>query len=231
MTQSSQPSVTVPELVRLQHGPLASAPLTVLPTSKATRMDRQPFRFCRRLHLPVRLSMRTCRCGRQHDIFCHHRAACAVAQECCEAGARVSTNVPVRDLVAHNNLDGRRLEVIDDGLTLWHGAQLAMHDTCIAMGLPELEQLTMTERSWLRHVGDKNELILNCQARVDGIVWWVSRLKWVARGCETAKFLAALADAKAQSCSFILQNRVKATWWSAVLACSTTRAFTSSLLD
>ena len=35
--------------------------------------------------------------------------------------ARVSTNILVRDLdlVAHNNLDGRRLEVVADGLTLW----------------------------------------------------------------------------------------------------------------
>ena len=66
------------------------------------------------------------------SFFGHHRAACAVAgvlgkrgyplecaaaQVCREAGASVSINVPVRDLdlVAHNNLDGRRLEVIADG--------------------------------------------------------------------------------------------------------------------
>ena len=138
-------------LFRSQHGPLASSPLTALPTSTATRLDPQPFRplLCRRLHLPLLLSMRTCRCGRQHDIFGHHRAACAVAgflgkrgyplecaaaQVCREAGARVSTNVPVRDLdlVAHNNLDGRRLEVIADGLTLCHGAQLAVDTTLVS---------------------------------------------------------------------------------------------------
>ena len=78
--------------------------------------------------MPLPLSMRTCRCGRQLDMFGHHRAACAVAgvlgkrgfplecaaaQVCREAGARVSTNIPVRemDLAAHHNLDGRRLEV------------------------------------------------------------------------------------------------------------------------
>ena len=49
-------------LLRSQHGPLASASLTALPTSKATRVDAQPFRvfLCRRLHLPLPLSMRTC---------------------------------------------------------------------------------------------------------------------------------------------------------------------------
>ena len=69
--------------------------------------------------MPLPLSMRTCRCGRQLDMFGHHRAACAVAgvlgkrgpaaQVCREAGARVSTNIPVRemDLAAHHNLDGR----------------------------------------------------------------------------------------------------------------------------
>ena len=41
-------------LMGSQHGPLASAPLTALPTSKVTRLEAQPFRvfLCRRLHLP-----------------------------------------------------------------------------------------------------------------------------------------------------------------------------------
>ena len=53
-------------LLRSQHGPLASAALTALP-SRATCIDCQPFRvlLCRRLHLPLPLSHRTCRCGRQ----------------------------------------------------------------------------------------------------------------------------------------------------------------------
>ena len=43
---------------------------------------------------------------------------CAAAQVCREGGARVSANVPVRDLdlVAHNNLDGRRQLTIDTTL-------------------------------------------------------------------------------------------------------------------
>ena len=138
-------------LVRSQRGPLFSALLTALLTSKATRLDAQPFRIflCRRLHLPLPLSMRTCRCGRQLDKFGHHRAACAVAgvlgrrgfplevaaaQVCREAGARVSTNLHVKDmdLAEFNNLDGRRLEVVADGLTLWQGAQLATDTTLVS---------------------------------------------------------------------------------------------------
>ena len=123
-------------LFRSQHGPLASVPFIALPTTRATRIDPPPFRIllCRRLHLPLPLTLRTCRCGRQLDMFGHHRAACAeagvlgcrgyplevaAAQICREAGARVSTNVFVRDLdlAAFNVLDGRRLEVVADGLT------------------------------------------------------------------------------------------------------------------
>ena len=44
-------------LLRSQHGPLASALFTALPTSRVTRVDAQPFRLllCRRLHLPLPL--------------------------------------------------------------------------------------------------------------------------------------------------------------------------------
>ena len=59
-------------------GPLASAALTVSPTSRATRIEPQPFRLwlCRRLFLPLPLSSRTCRCGRRLDIYGDYRAAC-----------------------------------------------------------------------------------------------------------------------------------------------------------
>ena len=52
---------------------------------------------------------------------------CAAAQVCREAGARVASNVFVRDmdLAVFDALDGRRLEMAD-GLTLWRGAQLAV---------------------------------------------------------------------------------------------------------
>ena len=138
-------------LMRSQHGPLASAALTALPTSRATRIDAQPFRLllCRRLHLPLPLSHRTCRCGRLLDQFGHHRAACseagvlgrrgfplerAAAQICREGGARVTSNMFVRDmdLAAFDALDNRRLEVVADWLTLWRGAQLAIDTTMVS---------------------------------------------------------------------------------------------------
>ena len=61
---------------------------------------------------------------------------CAAAQVCREAGARVTTNVLVRDMdLAHfNALDSRRFEVVADGLTLWRCAQWAV-DTILVSPL------------------------------------------------------------------------------------------------
>ena len=74
------PSLSDPEraLLRSQHGHLASAAMTALPTSSATKIAALPFRLllCRRLRLPPPLSARACRCARQLDVFGHHRAAC-----------------------------------------------------------------------------------------------------------------------------------------------------------
>ena len=57
-----------------------------------------------------------------------------MARICREAGARVRTNVMVRDLDlgAFKHLDGRRLEIIADGLPLWRGAQLAIDTTLVS---------------------------------------------------------------------------------------------------
>ena len=58
----------------------------------------------------------------------------AIARICREGGARVSMNVFVRDLVLgpFNHLDGRRLEVVADGLSLFGGAQLANDTTLVS---------------------------------------------------------------------------------------------------
>ena len=103
----------------------------------------------RRLWLPLPPTKRTCGCGRLLDSFGHHRAACATvgvlgrrgfalesaaARMCREAGARVSVNQLVRDLdiAAPDAGDNRRLEVVADGLPLFHGAQLAIDTTMVS---------------------------------------------------------------------------------------------------
>ena len=119
-------------------------------TCGATRVEPQPSRMwlCRRLRQPLPLTFRNCRCGHRLDKFGHHRAACsrvgvlgkrgfplecAAAQVCREAGGRVSINVFILDLdlAEFNALDNRRVEVIADGLPLWHGAKLAIDNTLV----------------------------------------------------------------------------------------------------
>ena len=58
----------------------------------------------------------------------------AIARICREGGARVSTNLFVRDLDlgAFNLFDGRRLEVVANGLSLFGGAQLAIDTTLVS---------------------------------------------------------------------------------------------------
>ena len=58
----------------------------------------------------------------------------AAARVCREAGARVSTNVLVRDLdlLPLQHADARRLEVVADGLPLYHGAQIAVDTTLVS---------------------------------------------------------------------------------------------------
>ena len=81
-------------------------------------------------------------------LFGHHRAACpragvlsrrgfsmesAAARICREAGGRVRTNAFVRDLgvPGANAGDGRRLEVVVDGVPLFGGGQLAVDTTLV----------------------------------------------------------------------------------------------------
>ena len=75
-------------LLRSQNCPMAGAVLTCVPPSPLLQFP-QLFRILllRRLRLPLPLTSRVCRCGRQIGPFGHH---------CREAGSRVTTNVMLR---------------------------------------------------------------------------------------------------------------------------------------
>ena len=120
--------------MRSQGGPGAGLALSSCPVSRLTMFTSQLLRvvLLRRLHLPLPLTVRNCRCGLPLDSRGHHRAACAragvlggienaAARICREAGGRVTTNVLVRDLdlAAPHVDDARRLEVVVDGLFLF----------------------------------------------------------------------------------------------------------------
>ena len=134
-------------LLRSQSGPAAVAALSATPSNPATRIDSTLFRvlLLRRLRLPLPPVSRTCRCGRLLDSFRHHRAAGVLgrrgfavesvgARIFREGGARVATNVLVRDLdlLVPNVHDGRRLEIVAEGLPLFGGVQLVVDTTLVS---------------------------------------------------------------------------------------------------
>ena len=114
------------------------------PAVPESRLEPQIFRvlLLRGLWCPLPLSSHCCQCGRLLDARGHHRAACGragvlgrrgfplestAARVCREAGGRVPVNVRVADLdlLPHGRIDNRKIEVVADGLPLFHGAQLA----------------------------------------------------------------------------------------------------------
>ena len=137
-------------LLLSQAGDAASCAFTALPTSADTRVPDAEYRvmLLRRLRLPLPLAPKRCPCGGRLDEYGDHRSACAqvgalarragpleraAARICKEAGARVASHVALRDL----NLDvpagdGRRIEVVANGLPIWQGAQIAVDATIVS---------------------------------------------------------------------------------------------------
>ena len=245
-------------LFRSQGGPLSSVPFTCFPTSPLTRFDASLFcvLLLRRLWLPLPPSSRFCRCGRLLDVLGHHRAACAqarvlgrrgyalesaAARICREAGARVTTNVMVRDLdlLPLHQVDARRLEVVADGLPLFHGAQVAVDTTLVSPlrrdgtpharcavedGVALMQARRRKEQTYPELPGAHGRarlVVLACE--VGG--------RWFS---ETQAFLGQLAKAKTRHVPPALRTSARLAWlwrWSSILACASARAFAVSLLE
>ena len=166
----------------------------------------------------------------------------AAARVCREAGGRVMTNMLVRKLdlaPGANTTDGRRLEVVADGLSLFQGAQLAIDTTLVsalrADGTPRPratttpgaaldEARTRKETTYHELVGEGSRAKLVVLAAEGGGRWSV----------ETAQFVGALAASQARSAPEIMQASVAHAWrhrWRRMLACAAAKAFASSLLE
>ena len=125
---------------------------------------------------------------------------CAAAQVCREASVLVRD----MDLAAFNALDSRRLEVVADGLTLWHGAQLAIDTTLVS----PLRRDGTARRRAANHDGAALEEARQRKERTDPeLSGDGGRARLVVLAAEvggrwsreTAEFLCALAKARAQS--------------------------------
>ena len=237
-------------LLRSQSCPFSSTPFVAFPTTKVTKFDLQLFRLLllRRIDLPLPLSIRNCWCGRPLDSLGHHRAACAVAgvlgrtgfplesaaaRVCREAGARVRTNVMVRDLDLWppQRIDNRRLEVVTDGLPLHGRAQLAI-DTTMVSARPGADRLDGVALAEARRRKERTYPELSGEGgRAKLVVLAVEVCgRWSG---EAHTFLGALATAKARSPP-LLQHNVRAAWlhrWRCLLAHTATRNFAMSHFD
>ena len=244
--------------LRSQSGPGAASALSAVPSSDVFRISPHLFRvlLLRRFRLPLPPVSRSCRCVRPLDSRGHHRAGCsragvlgrrgfavesAGARICREAGARVSTNVFVRDLDldAPNVHDARRLEIIAEGLPLFGGAQLAIDTTLVSAhhcdgsarrggatndGAALLVARRRKETTYPELVGPRSRAKLVVLAMEVGGRW----------SQETATFLRMLAAARARGECTLLRKRAEQAWrlrWAGMLACSAARAFAGSLLE
>ena len=199
---------------------------------------------------------RNCRCGHHLDVFGHHRAACAragvlsrrgyalesvMARVCREAGGRVTTNVPVRDLDLEiaDRADARRLEVAVDGLPLFGGAQLAIDATIVSA--------IRGDGSARRGASVEDGVALTAarrrkEHRYPELVGPRSRARLVVVGVEvqgrwsdeTKLLVSQLARAKARQEPWLLRRRVEQAWrmrWGSLIACAVARAVALSLLE
>jgi hypothetical protein len=151
----------------------------------------------------------------------------------------VATNVFVRDLnVDEGAVDGRRLEVVANGLPLWGGAQLAV-DTTLVSPLRrngEARRLAATEPGVALRAARRDkertypELVIGRRCRLVVLAFEVGG-RWSE---EAASFVRLLARAKARSAPELLRASVARAWaarWANHLSCAAQRAFATSLLE
>ena len=164
----------------------------------------------------------------------------AVARVCQEAGARVARNMRLADM----NLplpvaDARRIEIVCNGLPLWHGAQLAVDTTCVSPvtrsgeprpGADSQPGLALQLATRRKRRETYPELSRSPRCRL--VVFAVETGgRW---GPEPTAFLRLLAHARAASAHAAVRSALRAAYvsrWSGVIAVAAQRALASSLLE
>ena len=223
---------------------------------KELRMSSPQFRIAllRRLRMPLPLAPHRCTCGGVIDALGDHRAACAttgvlaaraptleraVAQICREAGARVACNVAVADMNVDNALaDGRRIEVVANGLQAFHGQQLAIDATCISpisrAGAPHPGTRTdpgrAAQHAELRKRRRYPELTAARRCRLVVVAVEVGG-RW---GPDARQLIRALARERSTEAPPWVRAAACAGWtarWAAVVAVAVQRALATSLLE
>ena len=197
-----------------------------------------------RLHLPLHMDARLCKCGEPLDVYGHHRSACSrigllkprgtpaevcMARICREAGARVKENQLLRDL----NIVAQ-VEVIANGLPFWGGKQVAI-DTTVVSALTGRGVARGRRQGQAIHEAEQDKR-RRCPELLTG-----TRCHFLVMAFEVAgrwspsvvTFLRNLAWYKSLSVPTVLRRSTQLLFfqrWTALLACSIQRAYTASLL-
>ena len=163
-----------------------------------------------------------------------------LARVCREAGARVAQNVRLADMNLDASVqDARRIEVVCNGLPLWHGAQLAVDAAIVSpvgrTGEPRagadarpalaLDQAAQRKR---RHTYPELERARRCPLVVFGVEVGG---RWSHKA---AQFVRVLARARAAAAPAALRVTARGAWmqrWNGILSVAAQRAFATSLLE
>ena len=136
-----------------------------------------------------------------------------------EAGGRVRMNVLLRDLIVQgiDPRDGRKIEVIVDGLSLYHGKQLAVDATIVCAlggngkaheGCSEEDGIAMTRAR--KRKEDRYPELVGRRTRAKLVVFAMEvGGRWSE---ESWKCLAALARGRARDVPEILRVSAAAAW-------------------
>ena len=140
------------------------------------------------------------------------------------------------DLVPQERVDGRRLEVVADGLPLFHGAQLAVDTTMVVPlkrdGTPQLGSVDVDGAALGRARRRKERVYPELTGRH-------GRARLVVLPCETGgrwslETQCFLRQAKTRHEPPPLRTSARLAWllrWSTMLACSGARALALSLME
>ena len=166
-----------------------------------------------------------------------------VARVCREGGARVTTNMFVRDLdldVPNAAKTAGRLEVVADGLPLFGGVQLAIDTTLVS-------PLHSNGSEW-RGAGDRDGVVLEAarrrkertypelvhrrhnRARLVVLAAEVGAGGLMKRGASFELWPGHEPNLNPDCCATELNRLRRMRWWS-LLSCAASRAFASSLLE
>ena len=195
--------------------------------------------------MPLPIAPKRCGCGNDLDQYGDHRGACAttgalaatapaletaVARSCREAGGRVARNVAVANMnIASPITDGRRIEIVANGLQAYHGQQLAIDTTCVSpisrAGFPHSGTTSEPRRAVAAAVARKRRRypeLLAARSRCRLLVFGVEvGGRW---GVETRNLVRHLATQRSQDASYWLRAAACAGWiarWTGIVAVAT----------